>query len=251
MYKRCFSRFTSPLYSSHDCKTAKSSCFSVSVLLLWRSRRPLPSHRDSERTDPVDYPIVLFAFVRKYRFVPRTLPQDFQWWLQLRFCRLDAGVDSYLVAVSCHDWVTKFRPILEQSKILPLVALAMHVVAHDVDRPFRVLPDVDVIGHAVLQRGLQEQRCIQASVGTNTVVDLVPLLRNEEADDGALGCVCSSPASLDYRVRESECWPLLQTPLERQRGTAMNTRNALVFTFPHASFFPALMQISRLKLRSL
>ncbi len=92
----------------------------------------------------------------------------------------------------------------------------MHVVAHDVDRPFRVLPDVDVIGHAVLQRELQEQRCIQASVGTNTVVDLVPLLRNEEADD----------------------------------GTAMNTRNALVFTFPHASFFPALMQISRLKLRS-
>jgi hypothetical protein len=69
--------------------------------------------------------------------------------------------------------VTKFRPILEQSKILPLVALAMHVVAHDVDRPFRVLPDVDVMGHAVLQRGLhvQEQRCIQASVWTNTVVD--------------------------------------------------------------------------------
>ena len=60
---------------------------------------------------------------------------------------------------------------------------------------------------------------------TNT--DLTAPSENEVADDdGALGCERSYPASWGYRVREKECWPLLQTPLEKeQQGSNEYTKH--------------------------
>ena len=91
-----------------------------------------------------------------------------------------------------------------------------------------------MIGHAVLQPELQEQRCIPASVMplTNTVVDLAPLRKmrrlmmmvrwDVSVHTQHHGIIVCGNRSVGHCCKHH--W-------KGTAGTAMNTRNALVFTF--------------------
>lgn len=176
----------------------------------------LAFHHDIERTDPVGHPKALDAFLRTSCSVPMPLPQDFQLRPPLTSCRYFAAVGSCSVAASFHYSATPFH-YREQAAFPPpaLATRSGHLL-----RAFHVTYCMIVFqkqwGNRYSVQLLWAKCCCWVGLEAGRK-------ENERRRSERHVCACEHDclhqASWDCRVQEWECWPLLQTPLNRFNTT--------------------------------